>query len=191
VRPPVNRPPGWRPPGYRPPHWRPPGWRPPVARPPYVRPPNPIWGNYYWYPRWGWYFTAAVAGGTLAYVLDLPDDNPCDEAAIDGDVVYVCDGITYRPTLYRDERVYEIVTPQEDAPAPPASDQPLQLTSPMQRGEDVRALQERLTELGYDVGTVDGVFGRGTDRALREFQRDNGLTPDGILNDETSSALGR
>ena len=191
VRPPVNRPPGWRPPGYRPPHWRPPGWRPPAVRPPYVRPPHPNWGRYYWYPRWGWYFTGAVAGGTLAYVLSLPDDDPCEEVRIDGEIVYVCDGVTYRATLYRNERVYEIVTPREDTPpAETVFEGPLRLTKPMMRGPEVRELQEVLVEWGYDVGTVDGVFGRDTDEALRAFQRDYGLEVNGVLDDETAKALG-
>jgi hypothetical protein len=187
----VTRPPDWRPPGYRPPLWRPPGWRPPAYRPPYIRPPHHYWGRYYWYPRWGWYFTAAVAGATLAYVLNLPDDEPCEEAIIDGDRVYVCDGVTYRPTLYRKERVYEIVSSPEDTPAADAVvEGPLRLTKPPMRGPEVRELQETLVEWGYDVGNVDGVFGRGTQSAIRAFQEDYKLEVNGVLDDETAEALG-
>lgn len=191
LRPPVNRPPGWRPPGYRPPHARPPGWRPPAVRPPYVRPPNPYWGRYYWYPRWGWYFTAAVTGGTLAYVLNLPDADPCEEARVDEDTVYVCDGVTYRPTVYRDERVYEIVSSQKDTPpAEGKYEGPMRLTSPLMRGPEVQELQEMLGQWGYSVGTVDGVFGRDTDQALRAYQQDYGLEVNGVLDEETAKALG-
>jgi hypothetical protein len=190
VRPPVNRPPGWRPPGYRPPHWRPPGWRPPYARPPYVRPPHPVWGGYNWYPHWGWYFTASVAGGTLAYVLNLPDTDPCEQATIDGEALYICDDIVYRPTVYRDERVYEIVSSQDDSAGAPEISGALRLTSPRMRGEAVREVQEALVAAGYDVGGVDAIFGPGTDAALRQFQRDNNLEVDGILGDETAAALG-
>lgn len=48
------------------------------------------------------------------------------------------------------------------------------------QGEDVSDLQRRLSDLGYDVGTLDGIFGFMTQDALREFQREHGLRPDGI-----------
>lgn len=47
-------------------------------------------------------------------------------------------------------------------------------------GDDVLTLQERLTELGYDAGRPDGVFGSKTEHGLRNFQRDYGLVIDGI-----------
>ena len=56
-------------------------------------------------------------------------------------------------------------------------------------GDDVFALQERLLELGYDVGRPDGIFGRETELALRSFQRDYGLNPDGICGPDTLRAL--
>ncbi|QWF80486.1 N-acetylmuramoyl-L-alanine amidase [Amycolatopsis sp. CA-230715] len=56
-------------------------------------------------------------------------------------------------------------------------------------GDDVFALQERLTELGYDAGRPDGVFGASTERALRDFQRDYGLIIDGICGAATVRAL--
>ncbi|GAA1966413.1 N-acetylmuramoyl-L-alanine amidase [Amycolatopsis minnesotensis] len=56
-------------------------------------------------------------------------------------------------------------------------------------GDDVFALQERLTELGYDASRPDGVFGASTERALRDFQRDYGLIIDGICGAATVRAL--
>jgi N-acetylmuramoyl-L-alanine amidase len=56
-------------------------------------------------------------------------------------------------------------------------------------GDDVAALQERLLELGYDAGRPDGVFGQQTEHALRSFQRDYGLTPDGMCGPGTVRAL--
>jgi N-acetylmuramoyl-L-alanine amidase len=61
-------------------------------------------------------------------------------------------------------------------------------TSPF-AGDDVVALQEQLLEMGYDVSRPDGVFGRRTESALRAFQRDYGLTPDGICGPATLRAL--
>jgi len=56
-------------------------------------------------------------------------------------------------------------------------------------GDDVFTLQERLLELGYDAGRPNGVFGIQTEHALRNFQRDYGLIPDGICGAETVRAL--
>lgn len=59
------------------------------------------------------------------------------------------------------------------------------------RGEDVRALQERLLEMGYDVGRADGIYGAQTARALAQFQREVGLVPDGTCGPQTMKALRR
>src|SRR5215212_6308366 len=57
------------------------------------------------------------------------------------------------------------------------------------RGDDVISLQERVHELGYDAGPVDGVFGPETEVGLRTFQRDYGLTADGTCGPATMRAL--
>jgi N-acetylmuramoyl-L-alanine amidase len=61
----------------------------------------------------------------------------------------------------------------------------------MMRGDDVRELQRRLNALGFDAGKDDGIFGFETDNALREFQRNSGLHPDGYAGHETFDALDR
>ena len=53
----------------------------------------------------------------------------------------------------------------------------------------VRALQERLAELGYDVGTPDGRWGARTTYSLMAFQKVEGLTRDGQDGPETQAAL--
>jgi N-acetylmuramoyl-L-alanine amidase len=58
-------------------------------------------------------------------------------------------------------------------------------------GEDVRALQERLLEMGYDPGGLDGVYGGRTARAVAQFQREVGLAPDGSCGPQTVHALRR
>lgn len=52
------------------------------------------------------------------------------------------------------------------------------------RGERVREAQRYLTEQGWPV-TADGVFGRATADAVRDFQRRHGLEPDGVLGPAT------
>jgi N-acetylmuramoyl-L-alanine amidase len=56
-------------------------------------------------------------------------------------------------------------------------------------GDDVAALQDRLLELGFDAGRVDGVFGERTEAALRSFQREYGLLADGSCGPQTLRAL--
>ena len=60
------------------------------------------------------------------------------------------------------------------------------------KGDDVKKLQERLTELGYDVGPAgtDGIFGPKTQEALKKFQEEYGLTVDGIYNADVHKKLG-
>jgi N-acetylmuramoyl-L-alanine amidase len=58
-------------------------------------------------------------------------------------------------------------------------------------GEDVRALQERMLEMGYDSGRADGIYGARTARAVAQFQREVGLTPDGSCGPLTMKALRR
>lgn len=70
-------------------------------------------------------------------------------------------------------------------------DRLLYLTQPMLRGDDVADLQRRLGGLGFDAGRVDGIFGPDTDRAVREFQRNAGLTVDGLAGPTTLDQFDR
>lgn len=65
------------------------------------------------------------------------------------------------------------------------------VVSPLMTGDDVTALQRRLLEMGFDCGRADGIFGPETEAALREFQRNVGLTPDGTCGPGTLKALAR
>ena len=58
-------------------------------------------------------------------------------------------------------------------------------------GEDVKELQADLIRLGYDCGRwgADGDFGDATEITLKAFQRDQGLTDDGICGAKTVAAL--
>lgn len=57
-------------------------------------------------------------------------------------------------------------------------------------GETVKQIQTKLQQWGYYSGSVDGVFGSGTEQAVKAFQRKNGLTADGKVGSATLSALG-
>lgn len=57
-------------------------------------------------------------------------------------------------------------------------------------GEQVRVIQDKLKRWGYYDGAVDGIFGSATEKAVRYFQRSNGLAEDGIVGKNTLTALG-
>ncbi|CAO5250818.1 N-acetylmuramoyl-L-alanine amidase [Frankia sp. AgKG'84/4] len=58
-------------------------------------------------------------------------------------------------------------------------------------GDDVAALQERLSNMGFDVGRTDGIFGPRTESAVRDFQRNRGLETDGRCGPVTLRELAR
>lgn len=58
-------------------------------------------------------------------------------------------------------------------------------------GDDVAQLQQRLLEMGFTPGTMDGIFGAESARALRDFQRNMGLEPDGTCGPTTVRVLRR
>lgn len=53
-----------------------------------------------------------------------------------------------------------------------------------------KAVQQKLKELGYYKGSVDGVYGKGTRNAVISFQKARGLTADGVVGTKTAQALG-
>ncbi|QXM06782.1 spore cortex-lytic enzyme [Crassaminicella indica] len=57
-------------------------------------------------------------------------------------------------------------------------------------GPEVKTLQTKLKNWGYYDGPIDGVFGGGTFTAVKEFQRKNGLTVDGVVGPRTAEKLG-
>jgi hypothetical protein len=52
-------------------------------------------------------------------------------------------------------------------------------------------VQMLLTELGYKPGVIDGVMGRNTRKAVRMFQRENAIRPDGDINSSLIAVLRR
>lgn len=58
------------------------------------------------------------------------------------------------------------------------------------RGGEVRAIQEKLKERGLFNSSVDGIFGSRTQEAVKKFQRQQGLTVDGIAGPATLKRLG-
>ena len=82
-----------------------------------------------------------------------------------------------------------------ETPSAPQDDKPSVPTLPTlkrgSKGEFVTLLQTKLANLGYDLGScgVDGDYGKATEAAVKKFQKDHGLTADGITGKNTWAAL--
>lgn len=73
-----------------------------------------------------------------------------------------------------------------------SSDSSASLTRTLRRGytgSDVTKVQNRLKELGYYTGTVDGVYGLGSMAAVKAFQEKHGLSADGLAGAKTFDKL--
>ncbi|MGI6678407.1 MAG: spore cortex-lytic enzyme [Dehalobacterium sp.] len=57
-------------------------------------------------------------------------------------------------------------------------------------GSNVTLVQQKLSSWGYYKGPIDGYLGASTFNAIKDFQRKNGLTADGIVGTQTYNALG-
>lgn len=57
------------------------------------------------------------------------------------------------------------------------------------RGSDVAEIQSILKLIGYNIDSIDGIFGENTEQAVKAFQRNNGLTADGVIGPRTYEKL--
>ena len=89
----------------------------------------------------------------------------------------------------------ETSTPEPTAePKPEPTPTPTQSEEPdlLERGDDgpaVEQVQQRLRDLGYWIGPIDGVFGTLTEQAVFAFQGWEGITRDGVVGPETRATL--
>lgn len=58
----------------------------------------------------------------------------------------------------------------------------IELTTPMMRGDDIKALQTALNALGYDAGDADGIAGKNTIAAIRAFCQAHSIAPTELPN---------
>ena len=56
--------------------------------------------------------------------------------------------------------------------------------------DEIYKIQKRLTELGYEPGPADGIMGKMTKKAIKNFQKDNDLPPTGKIDNDTKNKLG-
>ena len=57
------------------------------------------------------------------------------------------------------------------------------------RGKEVKTAQQLLNHKGYGAGSVDGIFGENTEKAVRALQKNYGITVDGIIGTDTWDSL--
>ena len=77
---------------------------------------------------------------------------------------------------------------QTIVPTPTPSATPAMLSSGSS-GDEVKALQSRLQQLGFYSGVLDGDYGKGTRAAVKLFQAQHGLDDDGIAGQKTLEML--
>lgn len=65
----------------------------------------------------------------------------------------------------------------------------LKYTSPAMEGDDVKELQTRLNAIGFDCGTVDGQFGKNTEKGVKAFQTAARIEVDGKFGKQSLAAL--
>ena len=73
--------------------------------------------------------------------------------------------------------------------AVPTYQQPTATVKQGSNGENAKMVQQRLKDLGYYTGKVDGQFGSGSVSALKTFQKKHGLTDDGVAGSGTYAIL--
>lgn len=73
-------------------------------------------------------------------------------------------------------------------PQPPVNDGMIRVGM---RGEEVKVVQRLLANMGFYSGEIDGVFGKVTLQAVKDFQTVSSLVPDGVVGTETLTTLKR
>lgn len=97
------------------------------------------------------------------------------------------DGVIGPATL---KKLFSADALDADALSPAPAPEPLKL--PLKKGDkgdEVKDVQQQLKDLGYDVGKVDGIFGKDTQAAVKLFQARNALTVDGKVGQRTLARL--
>ena len=97
------------------------------------------------------------------------------------------------PTPGPDSTIQTVTgSPSPVVPTTPAPVTPTTTPKSMRlgfQGDAVRTVQKKLKELGYYTGSIDGDFGKETEKAVKAFQKANGLSADGKVGEQTLKKL--
>lgn len=119
------------------------------------------------------YYTDAVDGqfgpGTRTAVTEFQRQNGLGADGIVG---------TETSTLLYSDAAKVAITPE-----------PTEVPTPTPDTSSMGAVQQRLADLGYYTGTVDGLSGPATKKAITLFQQQHGLSADGIYGPATAAVL--
>ncbi|RWM08017.1 MAG: peptidoglycan-binding protein [Mesorhizobium sp.] len=88
------------------------------------------------------------------------------------------------------DRLFVLADIQELATSHTVDQQGNLITAELTR-ENIRLIQKVLAELGYSIGSIDGLLGPRTDAAIRAFQLANGIAVSGSVDEPTLTALNR
>ena len=102
------------------------------------------------------------------------DDNPRTGSAVE------------RPDIGAQSVPQQQASPSLDQAQGSQQQQQQQLS---QNQDFVRQVQSKLNAAGYDIGTVDGIWGPRTQQALTAYQRDMGLEANGELSSEVATSM--
>lgn len=94
--------------------------------------------------------------------------------------------MTVAPMVTANPSAKALVTPAPTAKPTATPAGSLKLGS---QGQDVRNVQQKLKALGFYKGNVDGDFGEATEKAVKAFQKQYGLTVDGKVGSATMAKL--
>lgn len=115
-------------------------------------------------------------GGTRSAVQAFQGQHGLDADGIAGEstlnLLYSANAQTFVPT-----------------PTPSATPETAAMLGSGSQGDQVKKLQQRLAELGFYTGKVDGDYGKGTKQAVTVFQSQHGLDADGIAGEKTLRLL--
>ena len=100
-----------------------------------------------------------------------------------------CNGLAENATIYAGQ-VLKIPGTAAETPAKPTGyPEPTRNIANYTEGDDVGWVQTKLQALGYDPGDIDCKYGDKGEAAVRQLQRDYGLSVDGIVGANTRKAL--
>jgi hypothetical protein len=143
-------------------------------------------------PIWPWVIFSFVIILLLANAL--PRDNTIPVTAPTNSLAVDTPKSNTVPTPSKPIITQAPITPSHKATTPTmahsATATPVMVLGRGMESDEVKALQEKLIELGYlKEGQADGVFGRGTEKAVEAFQEKNGLEDDGVAGEKTLTLL--
>lgn len=84
------------------------------------------------------------------------------------------------------EPTVEVKQPKYYHTTPTNLKEPLKLDS---AGDNLENIQVMLKGIGYDPGRTDGYFNKDTEKAVKDFQKDNDLKQSGVIDEETAGAI--